>query len=93
MKHFMNKPMNSPKAVSKYQGKTFYLFPLLNFQFLLIPFLIIFKISFLTSLEFSIEKLTEMSETLDKNLQAKITALKQEYESDIAILQELLGKK
>lgn len=62
MKHFMNKPLNSPKVVSKYQ-------------------------------EYNIEKLTEMSETLDKNLSTKISGLKEAYQLDIAILQELLAKK
>lgn len=45
------------------------------------------------SLEYNIEKLTEMSETLDKNLTTKIIALKEAYDLDIAILQELLAKK
>jgi len=43
--------------------------------------------------EYSISKLEEMNETLDKNLNTRIATLKEEYEGDIAILQELLRKK
>jgi serine/threonine kinase 3 len=44
-------------------------------------------------LDFTRERLVEIDDTLDKNLNSKISTLKEAYETDVAILQELLGKK